>query len=112
MRDPGIYPPPPHAGWTQENNEKKIDCCGKPWMAGKAEPISPIVAASLGEPMLGTVTEDGPEEGCPSGRTIDKMVRWYHPGRDPDLLPRVTIARTVGKVQPRVHFPATKNFIN
>ena len=32
---------------------RKIDYCGKPWVAGKAEPISPRVAASLGEPMLG-----------------------------------------------------------
>jgi len=31
---------------------------------------------SLGEPML----LRGPEEGCPSGRTIGWMVRWHHPG--------------------------------
>ena len=32
---------------------RKIYYCGKPWVAGKAEPISPRVAASRGEPMLG-----------------------------------------------------------
>ena len=51
-RGGGILDFTPHAGWTQENSEK-IDYCGKPWVAGKAEPISPRVAASLGEPMLG-----------------------------------------------------------
>ena len=51
--------------------------------------------------------KDGPEEMCPSGRTIGQMVRWYHPGRDPDLLQRVAIALTVRKVQPWVHFPVT-----
>ena len=31
--------------------------------------------------------------------------------RDPDIFPKDAIARAVGqKVQPRVHFPATKNF--
>ena len=45
-------------------------------MAGKTEPIYPRVVASLGEPML----LRGPEEGCPSGRTIGQMVRWHHPG--------------------------------
>ena len=90
---------------------RKIDYCGKPWVAGKAEPISPRVAASLGEPMLGC-NIGWTRRGCPSGRTIGQMVRWYHPGRDPDLFPRVAIALTVGKVQARVHLPATKNFIN
>ena len=81
---------------------KNTDCSGETWVAGKAEPISPRVAASLGEPMLGCntgwtrrgvpfwkvnrsdgtmappgdiqtydqgwPTQDGPEEGCPSGR--------------------------------------------
>ena len=32
---------------------RKIDYCGKTWVAGKTEPISPRVAAYLGEPMLG-----------------------------------------------------------
>jgi len=31
---------------------------------------------SLGEPML----LRGPEKGCPSGRTIGRLVRWDHPG--------------------------------
>ena len=31
-------------------------------------------------------------------RTIGQMVRWYHPGRDTDLIPRVAIALTVGKM--------------
>ena len=52
---------------------------GKTWVAGEAEPISPRVAASLGEDMLG-VTYGGPEEGCPSGRTKGQMVQWHHPG--------------------------------
>ena len=34
---------------TNKNN----DCSGETWVAGKAEPISPRVAASLGGPMLG-----------------------------------------------------------
>jgi len=38
---------------------------------------SPRVTASLGEPML----LRGPEEGCPSGRTIGQIVRWHHPGK-------------------------------
>ena len=69
---------------------RKIDCCGKPWVAGKAEPFSPRVTASLGEAMLGCII------GCiPSGRTMGQMVRSYHPGRDPDLLARVATALTV-----------------
>ena len=82
---------------------RKIDYCGKPWVAGKAEPISPRVAASLGEPMLGC-NIGWTRRGVPFWRTIGQMVRWYHPGRDLDLFPRVAIALTVGKVQPRVPF--------
>ena len=65
--------------WVDARNKENADYSGKTWVAGKAEPISPRVAASLGEPMPG-VTQDGPEEGCPSGRTIGQMVRWHHPG--------------------------------
>ena len=56
----------------QETN-KNTDCNGETWVAGKAEPISPRVAASLGEPML----------GCNIGWTRrgvpfwEVMVRWY-----------------------------------
>jgi len=56
--------------------KQNTDYGGKTWMAGKTEPISPRVAASLREPML----LRGPEEGCPSGRKIGQMVRWHHPG--------------------------------
>jgi len=45
----------------------------------KTEPNYPRVAASLGEPML----LRGPEEGCPSGRTVGQLVRWDHPGEIP-----------------------------
>jgi len=48
--------------------KQSTDYGGKTWVAGKTEPISPRVAASLGEPML----LRGPEEGCPSGRTVLK----------------------------------------
>ena len=91
---------------------RNIDCCGKPWVAERPEPISPRVAVSLGESMLGCNIGWTTKEGCPFGRTIGRMVRWYHPGRDPDLFPRVVIALTVGNGQPRMHFPVTKNFIN
>ena len=49
--DIGLYPPPMLGG--HRKTMRKIDYCGKAWVAGKAEPISPRVAASLGEPMLG-----------------------------------------------------------
>ena len=42
----------PHAGEMRETN-KNTDCSGETWVAEKAEPISPRVAASLGEPMSG-----------------------------------------------------------
>jgi len=108
--------------------KQSTDYGGKTWVAGKTEPISPRVAASLGEPML----LGGPRERCPSGRTIGQMVRWHHPGeirtsflgsnigwtgrgvplwednrsdgtmttswRDSDLFPRVAIALTVGQI--------------
>ena len=95
-------------------------------MAGKTEPLSPRVAASLGEPML----LRGPEEGCPFGednRSAGTMapswrdpdlfpwgnIGWTRRGvpfwkdnrsdgtmtpswRDPDLFPRVALALTVG----------------
>jgi len=75
-------------------------------VASKADPISPRIGASLWEPLGCNIGLT--KEGCPSVRTIGQMARWYHPGRDPDLFPRVAIALTVGKVQPMVHFPATK----
>jgi len=107
--------------------KQNADYAGKTWVAGKTEPISPRVAASLEEPML----LRGPEQGCPSGRTIGQMVRWHYLGeirtyflggnigwtrrgvpfwednrldgkmtpscRDPDLFPRVAIAFTMGQ---------------
>ena len=39
--------------WVDARNKKNTDYSGKTWVAGKAQPISPKVAASLGEPMLG-----------------------------------------------------------
>ena len=36
-----------------EKQIKTLISSGETWVAGKAEPISPRVAASLGEPMLG-----------------------------------------------------------
>jgi len=50
-RSLGLYPP--RLG-GHKKTMRKIDCCGKPWVAGKAEPISPRVAASLGKPLLGS----------------------------------------------------------
>ena len=51
-RGGGYWTLPPMLGGHRKTM-RKIDYCGKPWVAGKAEPISPRVAASLGEPMLG-----------------------------------------------------------
>ena len=49
----GYWTLPPMLGGHRKTM-RKIDYCGKPWVAGKAEPISPRVAASpVGEPMLG-----------------------------------------------------------
>ena len=50
-----------------QETETNPDYSGKTWVVGKAEPISPRVAASLGEPILGG-HKNGPEEGCPSER--------------------------------------------
>ena len=47
-----IAAPTPMLGRCKKIN-KKTDYSGETWVAGKAEPISPRVAASLGEPMLG-----------------------------------------------------------
>ena len=78
--------------WVDTRKQREVtDCCGKLWVAGKVEPISPKEEASLGEPMLRCIIE-WTRRGCPSGRTIGRMKRWYHPGRDPDLFPRVAIA--------------------
>ena len=80
--------------WVDARNKQNADYSGKTWVAGKAEPISRRVAASLGEPMLAGNTgwtrrevpfwEDNRSDGtmAPS---------W----RDPDLFPRVAIALTV-----------------
>ena len=79
-----------------ENQIKNTDCSGETWVAGKTEPITPRVAASLGEPML----------GCNIGWTRRVVPFWevnrsdgtMAPSwRDPDLLPRVAIALTVGQ---------------
>ena len=51
-RGGGYWTLPPMLGGHRKTM-RNIDYCGKPWVAGKAEPISPRVAASLGEPMLG-----------------------------------------------------------
>ena len=119
--------PPPLLLGRCRKQKQNTDYGGKTWVAGKTEPISPRVAASLWDPML----LKGPEEGCLSGRTIVQMVRWHHAGeiqtyflggnigwtrggvplwednrsdvtmtpswRDPDLFPRVAIAFTVGQ---------------
>ena len=45
----GYWTLPPMLGGHRKTM-RQIDCCGKPWVAGKAEPR---VVASLGEPMLG-----------------------------------------------------------
>ena len=40
--------------WVDVRNKRQNAYhSGETWVAGKAEPISPRVAASLGEPMLG-----------------------------------------------------------
>ena len=79
-----------------DNQIKNTDCSGETWVAGKTEPITPRVAASLGEPML----------GCNIGWTRRGVPFWgvnrsdgtMAPSwRDPDLLPRVAIALTVGQ---------------
>jgi len=74
-------------------------------VAGKAEPISPRVAASLGEPMLGCNigwTRRGVpfwEDNRPDGRRVPS---WKRSG---PISQGVARALTVGKA--RLHFPAT-----
>ena len=71
----------------QETN-KNTDCSGETWVEGKAEPISPRVAASLEEPMLGCNigwTRKG-MPFCEVNRSDGTMAPSW---RDPDLLPRV-----------------------
>ena len=46
-------PPPPKKKKQKKKQRQNADYSGKTWVAGKAEPISPILAPSLGEPMLG-----------------------------------------------------------
>ena len=84
----------PHC-WVDARNKQNTDYSGKTWVAGKAEPISPRVAASLGEPMLGGNT-GWTRRGVPfweDNRSDGTMAPW----RDPDLFPRVAIALTVGQ---------------
>ena len=86
-----IAVPSPMLGTWKKHRQNAV-FSGETRVPGNAEPISPRVAASLREPMLGQIneTQNGREEGNPSGRSIGQMVRWHHPGEDPDLLPRVT----------------------
>ena len=84
--------------WVDAKNRNKtlIIYSGKTWVSRKAEPISPRVAASLWEPMLGGNTgwtrrgvpfwEDNRSDGtmAPSCRNLD-------------LFPRVAITLTVGQ---------------
>ena len=100
-----IATPPPFFLLDRCKKQKQnTDYSGNTWVSGKAEPISPRVAASLGEPMLGWT-----RRGVPFWEVNRSDGTMAPSWRDPDLLPRVAIALTVGKVQPRLHFPATKN---
>ena len=47
-----VTPHPPMLGRCKKQRQN-ADYSGKTWVTGKADPISPRVAASLGEPMLG-----------------------------------------------------------
>jgi len=51
--------------------KQNTDYGGKTWVTVTTGPIYPRVSVSLGEPML----PRGPEEGCPSGRTVGHMVQ-------------------------------------
>ena len=88
--------------------EKQIntDCSGETWVAGKAEPISPRVAASLGEPMSRcTPGIEWTRRGVPFwevNRSDGTMAPYW---RDPDLLQRVVIALTVGQSAAWVALP-------
>ena len=88
--------PHPHGGRGRSNCPTKGSLEGKTWVAGKAEPISPRVAASLGEPMLrGNI--GWARRGVPFWE-INRSDGTMAPSwRDPDLLPRVAIALTVGQ---------------
>ena len=78
--------------------EKQIntDCSGETWVAGKAETISPRVAASLGESMLGC-NIGWTRRGVPFWEVNRSDGTMAPSWRDLDLLPRVVIALTVGQ---------------
>ena len=77
-------PPTPILGRCKKRKKQNTDCGGETWVAGKAEPTSPRVAASLGEPMLGCnigwtrrgvpIWEVNRSDGTMAPAT---MVRWY-----------------------------------
>ena len=79
----------------QETN-KNTDYSGETRVAGKSEPISPRVAASLGEPMLGC-NIGWTRRGVPFWEVNTSDSTMTPSWRDPDLLPRVAIALTVGQ---------------
>ena len=79
-----------------KKQKQNTDNSGKTWVAGKAEPISSRVAASLGEPILEGYT-GWTRRGVPlweDNRSDGTMAPSW---RDPDLFPRVAIALTVGQ---------------
>ena len=79
----------------QETN-KNTDCSGETWVAGKAGPISPRLAASQGEPMLGC-NIGWTRRGVPFWEVNRSDGTMAPSWRDPDQLPRVAIALTVGQ---------------
>ena len=90
------HPPPPPSMLGRCEKQMNTDCSGETWVAGKAEPISPRVAASLGEPMLGC-NIGWTRRGVPFWEVNRSDGTMAPSWRDPDLLPRVVIALTVGQ---------------
>ena len=71
-----IATPPP---FFCRNRNKTLIIVANTWVARKAEPTSPRVAASQGEPMLGA-NIGWTRRGVPFWEEIGQMVRWHHPG--------------------------------
>ena len=89
-------PPPPLPMLGRcENQLNNTDCSGETWVAGKAERISPTVAASLEEPMLGC-NIGWTRRGAPFWKVNRSDGTMVPSWRYPDLLPWVAITLDCG----------------
>ena len=71
-----------------QETEQNTDYSGETWVAGKAESISPRVAVSLVEPILGD-NIGWTRRGVPFWQVNRSDGTMAPSWRDPDLLPRV-----------------------